>query len=101
MVGRSGARTALGGPGEHGVNEPIEVDARFEADGTIQPLAFTWKGKLFPITAQGRRWDSGGQKHFLVMTGGDQAFELAFLPEESRWELLRSPQQFQARRRTA
>lgn len=61
------------------------VEARFEADGTICPLAFVWKGRTMRITDWGRQWEKGGYRHFLVMTMGDRIWELRFMPATLKW----------------
>jgi hypothetical protein len=76
------------------VNDPIVVEARFEAEGTLRPVAFEWKGKRFIIVNQGRQWEKNGIQHFLVMTTDDHVFELAYLQGENQWKLLRCPEDF-------
>ncbi len=73
------------------MNEPISVEARFNLDGTFRPIAFEWRGHHFAITSHGRQWEQEGEYRFLVMTQGEQAFELTYLKEEMRWRLKRSP----------
>ena len=79
------------------MSEPIAVEARFEANGTLRPIAFEWKGQRFIIENHGRRWEENGTQHFLVMVQGEQVFEIAFLQGENQWQLLRSPQDFKGR----
>ena len=76
------------------MSESIAVEARFEANGTLRPIAFEWKGQRFFIESHGRRWEENGSQHFLVMVQGKQVFEIAFLQGEDQWQLLRSPQDF-------
>jgi hypothetical protein len=76
------------------MKEPIAVEARFEAEGILRPLAFEWQGKRFIITNLGRQWEKEGMLHFLVMTTGDHVFELVHLQGENRWLLSRIPQDF-------
>lgn len=75
------------------MNEPIAVEVRFEANGTLRPIAFEWKGKRFIIASHGRRWEKDGVQHILVMTTEEHVFELAYLQDENRWKLMRSPQE--------
>jgi hypothetical protein len=63
------------------------VDARFETDGTIRPLAFVWKEQSMRITDWGRQWKKEGTYHFLVMTVGDRIWELRFMPFSLEWSI--------------
>ncbi|OGO18498.1 MAG: hypothetical protein A2Z14_19865 [Chloroflexi bacterium RBG_16_48_8] len=76
------------------MTEPIPVEARFEPNGTLIPLAFEWQGQRFTIESHGRQWEENGTHHFLVMVAGDRVFELVYLHEENQWELRRSPHDF-------
>ncbi len=67
--------------------EPIEVTARFGLQGEITPLAFTKDQKEIPITGVGRRWSDLKGVHILVMTPGEQIYELFFANAENRWYL--------------
>lgn len=76
------------------MDEPIEVEARFTADGSIHPQAFRWEGRLHPVGAVGRQWTQDGERRILVMTADERVFELAFLPEAAAWRLRRTPAAF-------
>jgi hypothetical protein len=76
------------------VNEAIAVEARFEEDGVIHPLAFMWRGKRYQVASLGRYWEQDGEHRFLVMTHGEQIYELAYLPTESAWRLRRRSKDF-------
>lgn len=65
----------------------IEVDARFSQDGEVLPLRFTWRGDTYPVDSTGRRWKDDRGHHILVMTLGEQVYELVFVPTETRWYL--------------
>ncbi len=65
--------------------EPIEVTARFDRDGGITPLDFTWQGRKYPVTDVGRRWTDEEGEHILVMAGGERVYELVFA--SGRWSL--------------
>jgi hypothetical protein len=67
--------------------DPIEVTARFDPQGQITPLRFTWKGHGYLVESTGRRWIGADGQHILVMTGNANMFELVFAPAESRWYL--------------
>ncbi len=67
--------------------EAIEVTARFDEQGTISPLHFTWKGGIYRVESIGRRWlDESGQ-HVLVMASDGHFYELIFQSGEGRWYL--------------
>jgi hypothetical protein len=67
--------------------EAIEVTARFDSQGKITPLRFTWEGQDFPIESTGRRWEDGEGQHILAMLPGDKVVELVFIPAVGRWFL--------------
>ena len=76
------------------MNEPVDVEARFHPDGRVEPRAFLWRGRRYLVTALGRTWEEGDERRFLVMTPGDQVFELAYRPAEAAWRLRRTPESF-------
>jgi len=67
--------------------EGIEVTAHFDREGQAHPLHFTWNGRTHAVESIGRRWQSEGEQHILVMIPGDQAFELIFRAQDGRWFL--------------
>ena len=71
------------------MNEPIEVEARQEADGELRPTAFVWRGRRLAIRDLGRRWQEDGERRFLVMTDRNQVYELAYSLAEGSWRLVR------------
>jgi hypothetical protein len=73
---------------------PIAVEARFEPDGTLRPIAFKWEERRYTIENYGRQWEENGKHYFLVMVSGDRVFELVYLPGEGQWQLVRSPNDF-------
>jgi hypothetical protein len=79
------------------MTESIPVEARFEADGSLCPIAFEWQGQRFAIQSHGRQWEEHGAHHFLVMVSGNQVFELVYLQEENQWQLERIPKDFNPR----
>lgn len=79
------------------MDEPIEVEARFLADGGIQPRSFRWQGHRYPIAAVGRQWMHEDERRFLVMTPDERVFELAYLVEAAAWRLRRAPESFGGR----
>jgi hypothetical protein len=67
--------------------EAIDVTARFDSQGNISPLSFTWQGQTYPVGSTGRRWEDAEGKHVLVMVPGEKVFELVFIPSVGRWYL--------------
>jgi hypothetical protein len=80
---------------------PIAVEARFETDGSLRPLAFVWEDEIIRISAYGRRWEQDDEDHFLVMTADERVYELAYLQSEGLWHLCRRPQDLRGRRQRA
>jgi hypothetical protein len=79
------------------MNEAVEVVARFDESGKVIPISFVWGGVKRPILSLGRQWVQDGDRHFLVMTGEAQVYELVYRPAEMVWCLLRTPQDFGCR----
>ncbi len=69
--------------------EAVEVLARFDAQGNITPMNFTWNAHTYPIESTGRRWQDQHGRHILVMVPGERVFELLFKPQEGRWFLIK------------
>ena len=76
------------------MSDVIHVEARIGEDGEIIPLAFVWEERRFTVLALGRQWQKGLRRHFLVMTSGEQVFEIIFFEEVGRWCMGRSPAEF-------
>ena len=74
------------------MHAPVTVEARFEADGSIRPLAFMLDQQLIRIASLGRQWEHNGERHFLVMSPDERVHELAYLPQQGVWRLCRRPQ---------
>jgi hypothetical protein len=72
----------------------LQVEARVDAEGPPQPLAFVWDGDHLRVTSIGRTWRDSGEHHYLVMVPGDLVFELAYSFAEGTWRLVRRPQDF-------
>jgi len=70
--------------------ESVEVTARFDLQGKIIPVSFTWKERKYSVDSTGRRWDDKNGLHILVMVPIDRVFELVFDPEVGIWFLKRS-----------
>jgi hypothetical protein len=65
--------------------EPIEVTARFDVQGNITPLNFSWKGGIYQVESTGKRWQDVQGMHFLVMISGEKIYELTYQSGEGRW----------------
>ena len=74
------------------MSDPIAVEARFERDGSIRPLAFVWEDEIRRVVSHGRQWEENGERHFLVMTADEGVYELAYQQQDGIWRLLRRPQ---------
>ena len=70
--------------------DTTEVEVRFDVEGGITVLSFTWQGIWYPVTSQGRQWASAHGQHILVMTTGDRIFELVW-PGRGPWQVLKTP----------
>ena len=75
-------------PGTHTM-----VEARFDEEGSLTPLAFHWRGRRMPVAACGRTWVTGcgeaREWHYLVMTAGEETFELVLERYTLQWRVLR------------
>ena len=80
---------AVGGHAMKFVNEPVPVQVSVDADGSPQPLAFSWQGRRYEIASWGRTWIEDGVRCFLVMTPANEIFELRLLTD-GRWMLARA-----------
>ncbi|MBC8446785.1 MAG: hypothetical protein H8D78_03455 [Chloroflexi bacterium] len=85
------------------VDEPIMVQARFDAQGRTQPVAFVWRNRTRYVTDVGREWvdETNGdapRRCFLVRAANGDTFELRLELKTLRWRLHRAcfqPQRFQ------
>jgi hypothetical protein len=73
------------------VDEPIEIELHVSATGQVQPLRFTWRGRQYIVTGQGRTTPQGDNHYFLVMTTGERIFELRWHVADNCWFLARAP----------
>jgi hypothetical protein len=80
------------------LSDLIHVEARFREDGEILPLVFVWEDHRFSVLALGRQWHEGQSHHFLVITSGEQVFEIAYNEEDGNWCMERSPTDFERNR---
>jgi hypothetical protein len=70
---------------------PTAVEVRFDEEGHLRPTSFTWQGRTQSIADVGRRWVEEEERqpvhHVLVMTSGQEVFELCFAPQDLRWQV--------------
>lgn len=76
------------------LDEPTQVEARFDAEGVPVPHVFTWQGRRLKITGWGRQWEKeeadGLVRHFLVMVAGGDRFELTRHTATGQWRVVRA-----------
>jgi hypothetical protein len=65
--------------------ESIEITARFDEQGTITPLHFSWKGSFQRVESIGRRWEDESGLHILVMVSSGRIYELIYKSEQGCW----------------
>jgi nicotinamide-nucleotide amidase len=66
---------------------PVEVAARFDAQGLAVPVSFVWQDTLYPIESIGRRWEDTNSQHMLVMVRGGKVYKLIYAPSNRKWYL--------------
>ncbi len=75
------------------VDVPTAVEARFDEEGRVTPTAFHWQGREVRISDVGRRWteqrDPHQLRHYLVMTPGQDTFELCLDTGAMQWKITR------------
>jgi len=67
--------------------ERISVTARFDENGKVSPLNFSWQGRAYLVDSTGRRWKDELGEHILTMAPGGRVFELIYNPGEGAWYL--------------
>lgn len=65
--------------------EAIDVTVRFDEQGTVTPIHFTWKGGIYRVESTGRHWQDNSGQHILVMVSSGHIYELTFRGGEGRW----------------
>ena len=75
------------------VDIPTAVEARFDEEGRVTPTTLRWRGREVRISDVGRRWaEPHGPhqlRHYLVMTPGQDTFELCLDTGTSQWKITR------------
>jgi hypothetical protein len=70
------------------------VEARFDEEGGVTPITFTWQGRDMHISDVGRRWtEPHGPhqlRHYLVMTPAQDTFELCLDTGTLQWKITRA-----------
>lgn len=69
--------------------DTIEVTARFDSQGQVTPISFTWQGIVYTVESIGRRWEAKDGLHILVMDHNNRAYHLVFNEKASTWKLIR------------
>ena len=67
--------------------EAVEVLARFDAQGNIEPHSFYWNKSKYNIVSVGRRWIVEPNVHILVMIPEGRVFELIYSKKDTCWYL--------------
>ncbi len=67
--------------------ETIEVTTRFDREGRVTPLGFTWQGVAVRVDSTGRQWRSPDGLHVLCGTPDGRVYELVFQVDTGRWLL--------------
>jgi hypothetical protein len=67
--------------------ERIDVEARWDPHGAVEPLRFTWQAQVWYVVSTGRRWKDDSGEHILCMLDGGAVFELIYHPLQERWSL--------------
>jgi len=82
------------GHGRYVPGTPVAVEARFEEDGRLTPVAFKWQGQWTQVASVGRTWstDDGGNviHRYMVGTPGEAVFELALEQATLRWRVVKA-----------
>lgn len=65
---------------------PVGVDCRFAADGTVDVRRVYLDG-AWQAVGQGRQWVDRAGRHVMVMLPGDRARELLLRSDTLTWEL--------------
>lgn len=75
------------------VREPVSVEVQVRRDGTVRPVAFSWRGRRYQVESWGResRETSDGctQHCYLVQTAGFETWELCQDVDGAQWTLVR------------
>jgi hypothetical protein len=69
--------------------DAIEVTVRFDSQGKIIPLSFIWEMQTYRVDSIGRPWSGEDGNHILVLTPGNRAHHLLFMPEKGVWYRIR------------
>jgi hypothetical protein len=67
---------------------PVAVEARFDRDGTIAPLAIGGPAERQAVTSVARQWDSGRQCYFDVQVDTGKTVILCLDVHALRWYVI-------------
>lgn len=70
----------------------VAVEARFDVDGTITPLALSWRGQMLRIGDVGRSWTAadGQLRYWVVMIPTLGTLELCLDTTSLLWRVTRA-----------
>lgn len=74
-------------------NDLITVTAAINETGETVPQSFTWRGRLYKLTAVGRQWETDESRHILVESAMGDRFELQLNRADLLWRLRRAWQE--------
>lgn len=63
----------------------IDITARFEMDGTLQPIEFSAEGRAVKVQNVGRQWETADGKHVLVMDLRGRTYHLFLQLNDLSW----------------
>ncbi|MER2600417.1 MAG: hypothetical protein ABTQ73_12935 [Caldilineales bacterium] len=79
---------------ETAINEAITAQVRFAPGGTVQPVAFVWRGRVRRLAGLGRQWtehdDRDEWRCFLAHTTTGDTVELHWNRRSDEWRLRRA-----------
>lgn len=71
------------------LNEPIVVEAQPQTDGGPRPMAFTWRGTRYVVSAWGREelkmWNDEAFYCYMIQTAGPETWQLCRQVEQGAW----------------
>ena len=66
--------------------QPVYVECYSGQRFGEQPRSFLWQGKRYSVKSIESEWLEPGQRHFRVLTTGDDRFELVYNEQKDIWE---------------
>jgi len=75
------------------MKEPTEVEVRFDVEGHMTVLRFTWKRRRWPVVSEGRRRTTPEGFRVLVMTTHERVYELDYNATNGQWHIVRASEE--------